>query len=91
MKRLPKITEDRILQISNNVSEEYVDLGETDFATKREFCEVVRYWQRKELEAQEKYSALKSKIGTLWLQEMNGPPKRKTRTPLTTKTKPDDR
>lgn len=69
MKRPPKITEERILQISNNVSEEYADHGETDFATKREFCETVRYWQRKEMEAHEKHSILRDKLGTLWLQE----------------------
>lgn len=35
------ITADRCWQISNNVSEEYVDLGQTSFATKVELCEAI--------------------------------------------------
>ncbi len=37
------ITEERALQISNNVSEEFADLGKTNFATKKELCETI-FW-----------------------------------------------
>lgn len=70
MKKPKKITEERILQISNNVSEEYADHGQTDFATPRELCETIRYWQRKQMEEWEKHSVFLSKIGTLWMQEV---------------------
>ncbi len=40
------LSEDRALQIINNVAEEYVDLGETNFATKAELCEAI-LWLRK--------------------------------------------
>lgn len=40
-----EIDEERILQISNNISEEYADLGEVDFASRAELCEVVHYFR----------------------------------------------
>ncbi len=43
--RMSKPSKDRILQISNDVSEEYHESGKTDFATKAELCETIRYWQ----------------------------------------------
>lgn len=36
-----KIKKDRALQISNNVSEEFLDHGQTNFATKAELCETI--------------------------------------------------
>ena len=45
MKKKPqrgsRMTDERALTISNNVSEEYIDLGRTDFATKEELCEAI--------------------------------------------------
>lgn len=41
------LTEEQILQISNNVSEEFTDHGDTRFATKVQLCEVIQYWQRR--------------------------------------------
>jgi hypothetical protein len=45
MKRRPNprnsIAKDRALQINNNVAEEYVDHGDTSFATKAELCETI--------------------------------------------------
>ena len=35
------MTDERALQISNNVSEEFVDLGDVSFATKKELCETI--------------------------------------------------
>lgn len=35
------IEKDRWSQISNNVAEEYIDLGQTNFATKEELCETI--------------------------------------------------
>lgn len=43
------LSKERALQISNNVSEEYVDLGDTSFATKQELCETI-IWLRDEYE-----------------------------------------
>lgn len=42
---------DRALQISNNVSEEYLDHAETDFATKGELCETI-IWLRNQYDAE---------------------------------------
>jgi hypothetical protein len=41
MKKRGTISKDRALQIANNCSEEYIDHGETNFATKTELCETV--------------------------------------------------
>lgn len=41
------ISADRAMQIVNNVAEEYIDLGRTDFATKAELCEAI-FWLRRE-------------------------------------------
>ena len=41
MKKRGSISKDRALQISNNCSEEYIDLGQTNFATKAEMCETI--------------------------------------------------
>ena len=38
---LNTMTDERALQISNNVSEEFVDLGDVSFATKKELCETI--------------------------------------------------
>lgn len=62
------ITEDRILQISNNVSEEWVDLQKSDFATKAEFCQVVQYWQRKSDDNWEKFMGLFTELSLLVLE-----------------------
>lgn len=35
------MTTERFDQICNNVTEEFVDLNQTDFATKKELCEVI--------------------------------------------------
>jgi len=43
--RLKPISEERALQIINNVAEEFVDLGDTSFATKEELCETI-LWLR---------------------------------------------
>lgn len=52
------ITEERILQISNNVSEEFTDHGETDFANKDELCQVIKWWQKRCDEINNKHQQL---------------------------------
>lgn len=49
-KRGRLITEDRALQILNNISEEYADHGLTNFATKMELCETVMILRRMQWE-----------------------------------------
>ena len=39
------IDQERAMQIINNVAEEYIDQGDTSFATKKEFCETI-LWLR---------------------------------------------
>lgn len=57
------MTTERYEQILNNISEEYVDLGKTRFATKQELCEVVlRLRQEGDVEAQKLRDAL-TRIG----------------------------
>lgn len=43
-----KISDDRALQIINNVAEEYCDLGHTNFATKKELCDTIDWVRRKD-------------------------------------------
>lgn len=57
-----KITEERILQIVNNVAEEYVDLGQVNFATKEEFCETILYLRKESQSNWDKYLALRTEL-----------------------------
>lgn len=43
------ISDDRAMQIVNNVAEEYVDLGRTNFAAKEELCRTI-LWLRQDAE-----------------------------------------
>lgn len=54
-----KIKGARALQISNNVSEEYIDQGDTSFATKAELCETLIWFRNRfDAELRRKDSAL---------------------------------
>lgn len=56
------MTEERILQISNNCSEEFTDHGATDFATKAELCAAIMYWQTKAADEACSHQLLKSVV-----------------------------
>ena len=73
-KKAPLITEERILQISNNVSEEYADHGQTNFATRQELCEVVRYWQKKADDQWNKFASLRCDVVSLGIEHMHANP-----------------
>ena len=46
-----KVDEEEAAQIVNNVAEEFIDQGRTNFATKRQFCLAI-IWLRGELDEQ---------------------------------------
>ena len=56
------MTDERAMQIINNVAEEWVDLGETDFATKNELCDAILWLRKKDQEQIQDYIAALSSI-----------------------------
>ena len=64
------MTEARALQISNNVSEEFADFGKTNFATKKELCEVIQYFQLQSSAWCELHQALLNKVTLFALEAM---------------------
>lgn len=59
------IGEDRAMQIINNVAEEYADLGLTNFATKAELCETIRWLRNHDGEEWQRMQSTISEIATL--------------------------
>ena len=65
------MTSDRAAEISNHVSEEFNDLGKTDFATKKELCECIQWFQRQCIEWNNLHQELRGKVITLSLETLN--------------------
>lgn len=66
---MSKPSKKRILQIINNIAEEYVDLKQTDFANKEELCEVILYLRKESTENFHLATGVVQRIGLLWMQE----------------------
>lgn len=64
-RRRAVISDDRALQIINNVAEEYVDLGQTDFATKAELCSAILWLRKHDLEEWQRMHSTLSDISLL--------------------------
>lgn len=65
-----KISQDRIDQISNNVSEEFADHGQTNFATKAELCQVIQWWQQHSDEGNNRFQQLRCDLTLLLAQNI---------------------
>lgn len=55
----------RALQILNNVSEEFADHGDTNFATKKELCEAIQWLQNDTTKHLQRKDSALSRIVTL--------------------------
>lgn len=62
------MTDERAAEISNHVSEEFNDCGKTDFATKKELCECIQWYQRRFDEWNNMHQDLRGKIMLMALE-----------------------
>lgn len=64
------LTPDKAMEIINNVSEAYIDLGSTKFATKEELCEAIYWLSQSSLREQERLRGMIENIGFACLKEI---------------------
>lgn len=62
------MTDNEAAIISNHVSEEYVDLGKTNFATKKELCECILWFQQQNRRYNDIVQEHRSKVTTFTLE-----------------------
>ena len=64
------MSEDRAMQIINNVAEEFVDHGQTNFATKKELCETILWLRNHDGEERKRMHNTISEISMLCFRRL---------------------